>query len=80
MPNVAAKPKAKLTVRNMPWEPPLNTSWATAPQPNITRMRVPRHSARAWRNSMLRIWKNRDSLSNITFCLPMISCWRLMSL
>lgn len=35
MPKVAAKPKAKLTVRNMPWEPPLKTSWATAPQPNI---------------------------------------------
>lgn len=37
MPRVAAKPKAKLTVRNMPWEPPLNTSCATAPQPNIWR-------------------------------------------
>lgn len=37
MPNVAAKPKAKLTVRNIPWEPPLNTNWATEPQPNIWR-------------------------------------------
>ena len=39
MPKVAAKPKAKLTVRNMPWEPPLKTSWATAPQPNIWRQK-----------------------------------------
>lgn len=39
IPKVAAKPKAKLTVRNIPWVPPLNTSWATAPQPNIWRER-----------------------------------------
>lgn len=37
MPKVAAKPKAKLTVRNIPCVPLLNTSWATAPQPNIWR-------------------------------------------
>ncbi|TNN67013.1 hypothetical protein EYF80_022786 [Liparis tanakae] len=37
---MAAKPKAKLTVRNMPWEPLLNTCWATAPQPNICRERL----------------------------------------
>lgn len=35
IPNVTAKPKAKLTVRNVPWEPPLSTNCATAPQPNI---------------------------------------------
>lgn len=35
MPKVAAKPKAKLTVRNVAWEPPLSTNCATAPQPNI---------------------------------------------
>lgn len=39
MPKVAAKPKAKLTVRNMPCVPLLNTSWATAPQPNIWRQK-----------------------------------------
>ena len=39
MPNMAAKPNAKLTVRNMPWVPSLKTSWATAPQPNIWRER-----------------------------------------
>jgi len=37
MPNVAAKPKAMLTVRKVPWEPLLSTSCATAPQPNIWR-------------------------------------------
>lgn len=36
-------------------------------------MRVPRHSARAWRRSRLRIWKKRDSFSKYNFCLPMFS-------
>lgn len=45
-----------------------------------TRMRVPRHSARAWRSSRLRIWKKREILSKYTFCLPMLSFWRLMRL
>lgn len=39
-----------------------------------TRMRVPRHSAKACRSNRLRIWKNRDSLSKYILCLPMFSC------
>lgn len=35
-----------------------------------TRMRVPRHSASAWRSSRLRMWKNRESLSKYCLCLP----------
>lgn len=53
MPNVAPKPKAKLTVMNMPWEPPLNTSWATEPQPNIWREREHNKSLRIGLNNML---------------------------
>lgn len=46
-----------------------------------TRMRVPRHSARPWRISSLRIWKKRESFSKYNFCLPMLLVWvRLMRL
>lgn len=38
-----------------------------------TRMRVPRHSARAWRSSRLRIWKKCDSFSRYIFWRPMLA-------
>lgn len=35
IPRVAANPKARFTERKRPWDSPLSTIWATAPQPNI---------------------------------------------